>query len=88
MTHLLKIKTGDAADPSESSDIGDEEQANAELRKPVATTSTSGGAATRKQDMQQKMSSGIDKLDALLTKTENAQNSMAHQTKQMKTFLK
>ncbi|XP_011869251.1 PREDICTED: uncharacterized protein LOC105562790 [Vollenhovia emeryi] len=39
-------------------------------------------------DLGQKMGSHLDKLDSLITKAENAQYSMQHQTKQMKKFLK
>lgn len=38
--------------------------------------------------MQDKMSCQFDKLDAMINKAENAQYSMAHQNKQMKSFLK
>lgn len=38
--------------------------------------------------MQDKMSCQFDKLDAMINKAENAQHSMAHQNKQMKSFLK
>lgn len=76
----MKIKGGDGAEGSES---GNEGEASAETSQPA------GGSAPApaQQDMQQKMSSGLDKLDSLLTKTENAQASMAHQNKQMKSFL-
>lgn len=39
-------------------------------------------------DLSQKMGSHLDKLDSLITKAENAQYSMQHQTKQMRKFLK
>lgn len=39
-------------------------------------------------DINEKMGSQLDKLDSLITKAENAQYSMQHQTKQMKKFLK
>ena len=41
----------------------------------------------KKIDLNQKVGSHIDKLDSLITKAENAQYSMQHQTKQMKKFL-
>nr|XP_033339675.1 uncharacterized protein LOC117228101 [Megalopta genalis] len=42
----------------------------------------------KKIDLNEKMGSHLDKLDSLITKAENAQYSMQHQTKQMKEFLK
>ncbi|KYM97924.1 PREDICTED: uncharacterized protein LOC108777966 [Cyphomyrmex costatus] len=39
-------------------------------------------------DLSLKMRSHLDKLDSLVTKAENAQYSMQHQTKQMKQILK
>lgn len=42
----------------------------------------------KKADLNAKVGSHIDKLDSLITKAENAQYSMKHQTKQMKSFLK
>ncbi|XP_025163753.1 uncharacterized protein LOC105184924 isoform X2 [Harpegnathos saltator] len=38
-------------------------------------------------DLNQKMGSHLDKLDSLISKAENAQYSMQHQTKQMRKFL-
>ena len=43
---------------------------------------------SKKIDINEKMGSHLDKLDSLVTKAENAQYSMQHQTKQMKKFLK
>ncbi|XP_046738942.1 uncharacterized protein LOC124407136 [Diprion similis] len=42
----------------------------------------------RKHDINEKVESHVDKLDLLISKAENAQYSMQHQTKQMKKFLK
>lgn len=39
-------------------------------------------------DLSQKMGSHLDKLDSLISKAENAQYSMQHQSKQMRKFLK
>ncbi|XP_055326514.1 uncharacterized protein LOC129580273 [Sitodiplosis mosellana] len=87
LTNLLKIKGGDGAEGSDAT--GDEGESNAETSSQSANVASDGSAPTPAQpDLQQKMSSGMDKLDALLTKTENAQYSMGHQTKQMKSFLK
>ncbi|KAL0134897.1 hypothetical protein PUN28_001581 [Cardiocondyla obscurior] len=46
------------------------------------------GFQPKQLDLSQKMGSHLDKLDSLITKAENAQYSMQHQTKQMKKFLK
>ncbi|XP_044592203.1 uncharacterized protein LOC123270276 isoform X2 [Cotesia glomerata] len=44
--------------------------------------------AVKKIDLNEKMGSHLDKLDSLITKAENAQYSMQHQTKQMKKIVK
>ncbi|XP_014297729.1 uncharacterized protein LOC103580799 [Microplitis demolitor] len=44
--------------------------------------------SSKKIDINEKMGSHLDKLDSLITKAENAQYSMQHQTKQMKKILK
>lgn len=44
--------------------------------------------APRKVDLNAKVGSHIDKLDSLISKAENAQYSMKHQTKQMKAYMK
>lgn len=87
MTNLLKIKGGDATELSDDNPTGDEGEANAEINQSGNIAAGGSAPTPAQQDMQQKMSSGLDKLDSLLTKTENAQYSMAHQSKQMKSFL-
>lgn len=42
----------------------------------------------KKIDLNEKVGSHLDKLDSLITKAENAQYSMQHQTKQMKKIIK
>lgn len=42
---------------------------------------------SKKIDINAKVGSHLDKLDSLITKAENAQYSMQHQTKQMKKFI-
>lgn len=42
----------------------------------------------KKIDLNEKMGSHLDKLDSLITKAENAQYSMRHQTNQMKKIIK
>lgn len=93
MTNLLKIKGADGASETEDGNQSESEQQNNAAdcesgQSSGAAAAGAGGPGVNKQDMQQKMSSGLDKLDSLLAKTENAQQSMAHQNKQMKSFLK
>ncbi|XP_012275703.1 uncharacterized protein LOC105697185 [Orussus abietinus] len=47
-----------------------------------------GSIPQKKVDINEKMGSHLDKLDSLISKAENAQYSMQHQSKQMKKFLK
>ncbi|KYN14932.1 PREDICTED: uncharacterized protein LOC108765457 [Trachymyrmex cornetzi] len=59
----------------------------------VAITDTTNqpansGVQQKQIDLNQKMGSHLNKLDSLITKAENAQYSMQHQTKQMKKILK
>lgn len=76
------------ANPSES----EQQQANtadaeAGQSSGAAVAGAAGGSAVNKQDIQRKMSGGLDKLDSLISKTEYAHHSMAQQNKQMKSFL-
>lgn len=59
-------------------------------KNPIVTEESSETLAIspKKIDINEKMGSHLDKLDSLITKAENAQYSMQHQTKQMKKFLK
>ncbi|KYM92578.1 hypothetical protein ALC53_01034 [Atta colombica] len=53
------------------------------------TANQPANSSVQKQiDLNQKMGSHLNKLDSLITKAENAQYSMQHQTKQMKKILK
>lgn len=54
----------------------------------TANQPTNSGIQLKKIDLNQKMGSHLNKLDSLITKAENAQYSMQHQTKQMKKILK
>lgn len=78
LSNLLKIRGG-------------ADQDTVDLNKSENEIVSNEAAATNSQkdpkDIPSKMSNQLDKLDALLTKTENAQYSMAHQNKQMKSFL-
>lgn len=82
----MKIKGADGEETPETDQLDGEKTADDEPGQSVPAAA--GASATSQQDMQRKMSRGIDPLDALLTKTENAQYAMAHQSKQMKSFLK
>lgn len=77
----------DEANKSES----EQQQANAADgeagQSSDAAAGDASGSAVNIQDKQRKMSSGLDALDSLLAKTDNAQQSMARQNKQMKSFL-
>ncbi|KAK2579704.1 hypothetical protein KPH14_011051 [Odynerus spinipes] len=59
-------------------------------KNPIVTEESSEIIAipSKKIDINEKMGSHLNKLDSLITKAENAQYSMQHQTKQMKKFLK
>ncbi|XP_014480068.1 PREDICTED: uncharacterized protein LOC106747228 [Dinoponera quadriceps] len=52
------------------------------------TNPESGDVQPRHIDLNEKMGSHLDKLDSLISKAENAQYSMQHQTKQMRKFMK
>ncbi|XP_015176730.1 PREDICTED: uncharacterized protein LOC107066539 [Polistes dominula] len=54
----------------------------------ISDESNDNIAMTKKIDINAKMGSHLGKLDSLITKAENAQYSMQHQTKQMRKFLK
>ncbi|KAK0083737.1 hypothetical protein PV325_008294 [Microctonus aethiopoides] len=52
------------------------------------TNYNSSTTNAKKIDLNEKVGSHLDKLDSLITKAENAQYSMQHQTKQMKKIIK
>lgn len=54
----------------------------------AANNSANNGVQPKQIDLSEKMGSHLDKLDSLITKADNAQYSMQHQTKQMRKFLK
>lgn len=54
----------------------------------AADQAANSGVQPKQIDLSQKMGCHLNKLDSLITKAENAQYSMQHQTKQMKKFLK
>ncbi|XP_076389219.1 uncharacterized protein LOC100880813 isoform X2 [Megachile rotundata] len=66
----------------------DEENLTVELGNNKMDKTETNTTVPKKIDINEKMGSHLDKLDSLITKAENAQYSMQHQTKQMKKFLK
>lgn len=82
LTNLLKIRGGE-----EQSDVAEADANAAPSAEASGNTRAAPSSSGGKTDMQQKMTGQLDKLDMLLTKTENAQYAMQHQTKQMKSFM-
>lgn len=76
LTNLLKIRGGS---DQETDDLNKSES---EIVSDEGAVSKSGP-----EDTPSKVTGHLCKLDSLLTKTENAHYSMAHQNQQMKTFL-
>ncbi|CAH1956585.1 unnamed protein product [Acanthoscelides obtectus] len=56
--------------------------------KTVATESTDETVPVKKSELRNALDYDINKLDGLIEKAENAQYSMAHQSKEIKKFLK
>lgn len=63
-------------------------EASDDIVADAANDPASDGVQPKQLDLSQKMGSHLDKLDSLISKAENAQYSMQHQTKQMRKFLK
>ncbi|XP_029166079.1 uncharacterized protein LOC114936896 [Nylanderia fulva] len=80
----VQEEPGPAADEVMTLETSDDITANAANAYPE----NSGVNQPKQVDLSQKMGSHLDKLDSLITKAENAQYSMQHQTKQMRKFLK
>lgn len=95
LTNLLKIRGGADGDELQPAENQAEPNVAATDAEPSAvndgeyTGATSSIDHLKKSstDLHQKMSSQVDKLDILLAKSENAQYSMEHQNKQIKSFL-
>lgn len=97
LKNLLKIRGGVDGDEPQQTDSEDALNLVTTDAEPTtdydgkqsldAATSSIEPLKKASTDMKQKMSSQVDKLDSLLTKAENAQYSMAHQNKQIKSFL-
>lgn len=83
--HKPEEPNPDAAKQEEKPDSTVDEVMTVETSDDTAVDS---GVEPKKIDLSQKMGSHLDKLDSLITKAENAQYSMQHQTKQMRKFLK
>ncbi len=104
LTNLLKIRGNqktdmpDSLEPTTSNESDGTNSDNAVNQSNNIDTSPINNLETMNSDvkeikastsnMQQKMACQFDKLDAMINKAENAQYSMAHQSKQMKGFLK
>lgn len=97
LTNLLKIRggaDGDELQPAENQAEPNVAATDAETSAVNDGESPGDGATSSidhlkksSTDLHQKMSSQVDKLDILLAKSENAQYSMDHQNKQIKSFL-
>lgn len=87
MTNLLKVRP---AAEGEQSDQEQPKESNEATSNPTDISVNESVNEVKKTttDLQQKMSGQLNKLDALLSKTENAQSSMEHQNKQIKSILK
>lgn len=95
LSNLLKIRSGSDTDTDSASseNVDTAEKDSGSIKKDGNNDDSSvqqnvSDAKTASSDLSYKMTSHIDKLDALLTKAENAQYSMAHQNKQMKSCMK
>lgn len=101
ITSLIKTKVGSIASNEPGQSSSNEEYADpieeegAEKGNPEdsghgdeETGNGNSGTSQRKSDLSRALDNHVDKLDKMLEKAENAQISMAEQTKQMKKFLK
>ena len=100
LTNLLKFRAGGnenvtQSNPNISNDLNSEDVKiqgksindaldNLESMKEMENASDVKVIKQSAVDVGQKVTSHLDKLDSLINKAENAQYSMAHQTKQMK----
>lgn len=86
--HKPEEPNPDAAKQEETPESTVDEVMTVETSDDTAVDVADTGVEPKKLDLSQKMGSHLDKLDSLITKAENAQYSMQHQTKQMRKFLK
>lgn len=85
----MKIRGGAEGENSDSEPSkADEKSIEGNDSTEQSVSESVAGVKKHSTVMQQKMSGQLDKLDALLTKTENAQYSMESQNKQIKSLLK
>ncbi|XP_053696425.1 uncharacterized protein LOC128743784 [Sabethes cyaneus] len=96
LTSLLKMRPSTPNAGTSSNEPTEEASANTindaldalDTMKDVETASDAKIAKSAAQDMGQKMTSQLDKLDSLLSKADNATYAMKHQTDQMKKITK
>ncbi|EZA60368.1 hypothetical protein DMN91_011295 [Ooceraea biroi] len=72
---VMTVETSDNTVTDDAKNPTDDDAANSDVK-------------VKQSDLSQKMGSHLDKLDSLISKAENAQYSMQHQSKQMRKFLK
>lgn len=78
MTNLLKIRgMGDGTDEERAEINPTVGESSSNAAENSSGNMAAGGAAPGQQDMQQKMSRG-QKLDSMLTKTDNAHGKLGH----------
>lgn len=93
---MLKVRSGSDTDTSDSLSSenveNSEKDSNTDNKVPKNddpdVLQSIGSVKKTSNDIQEKMTSHLDKLDALLTKSENAQYAMAQQNKEMKSMKK
>ncbi|XP_001602420.1 uncharacterized protein LOC100118458 [Nasonia vitripennis] len=87
-----KSRAGSSTEPQPGDEENPEQEQPPETNEEAQPDSEPGVERPRmtakKTDLNAKVGSHLDKLDSLITKAENAQYSMKHQNKQMKSFLK
>lgn len=87
-----KSRAGSSSEAQPGEEEHQEQEQSSETNEENQADSEPGAErprmAAKKTDLNAKVGSHLDKLDSLITKAENAQYSMKHQTKQMKSFLK
>ncbi|PSN43480.1 hypothetical protein C0J52_03224 [Blattella germanica] len=97
-TNLLKLKVGAAKTDGASSECSSQASEDAEVDGVVSEEHTKisstrnleleGKLTSKDLDLEGKLTRGIDKLDSILMKSEQAEISMSKQNKEMRSFLK
>lgn len=85
LTNLFKSKVGNVSTNGPATSESNHQPA--EGKNFEANEETLPQISDRKADLYNTMDGQVDKLDAMITKAENAHYSMEHQRKQMKKFL-